>query len=339
MAYYAGEDDYYQDHPDTMDDHMEERLVEALGYHVQDSVNQALINALKPFAQPLRRFGQRELRGCPLFDAGSQPDQLSVLGSSQGALKRPLSSADIVANMAASVMQDHGYDVYSSLDTSDTGRKASFRPEGLSSSSPSSGLDQDHEDPKPMGKRKHKSHNTEERSSSLRNLSFDPESIIHPRSSEWLPCEEVAQYVQDHIRKGFDRDVQNTLRSECPRPSLLGKVAENPDLDPNMVMFMRKFSKDPKKGLDHAWKNCQDRLLDISGPITKILELAEVVTKECLHVVIQEGLRKWTKRTSRVNPANVDRDVLKSSRAPDFQNLIRSSRKSSPTLLHRNRLV
>ncbi|KAJ1205843.1 hypothetical protein NDU88_001268 [Pleurodeles waltl] len=254
MAYYPGEDDYYQDHPDTMDDHMEERLAQALGYHIQDSVNQVLINALKPFAQPLRRFGQRELRGRPLLDAGLKPDQLSDLGLSQGALKRPLSSADILANMAASVMQDHGYDVYSSLDTSDTDREASSRPEGLSSSSPSSGSDQDHEVPTPMGKGKRKSHNTKERSSSLRNLSFDPENIIHPRSSEWLPCEEIAQYVQDHIRKGFDREVRKTLRSECLRPSLLGRVAETPDLDPNMATFMRKFSKDPKKGVDRAWK-------------------------------------------------------------------------------------
>ncbi|KAJ1196676.1 hypothetical protein NDU88_000542 [Pleurodeles waltl] len=121
MAYYAGEDDFYQDQPDFTDEHMEERLVEALGYHVQDSVNQALINALKPFAQPLRRFGQRELRGRPLLEAGSQPDQLPDLALSQGALKRPLSSADILANMAASVMQDHGYDVYLSLDTSEGG--------------------------------------------------------------------------------------------------------------------------------------------------------------------------------------------------------------------------
>ncbi|KAJ1152729.1 hypothetical protein NDU88_005504 [Pleurodeles waltl] len=124
MAYYAGEDDFYQEHPDTMDNHMEERLVEVLGYHVQDSVTQTLINALKPFAQPLRRFGQRELRGRPLLDAGSQPDQLPDLGITQGALKRPLSSTDVLANMAASVMQDHGYDVYSSLDTSDV-RKTS----------------------------------------------------------------------------------------------------------------------------------------------------------------------------------------------------------------------
>ncbi|KAJ1170672.1 hypothetical protein NDU88_002545 [Pleurodeles waltl] len=143
MAYYTGEDDFYQDHPDSIDGHMEERLVEALGYQVQDSVNQALRNALKPFARPLRRFGQRELRGRPLMDAGLQPDQLPNLAMTQGALKRLLSSADILANMAASVMQDHSYDVYSSLDTSEVNREASARPDGLSSSARSSSSDQD----------------------------------------------------------------------------------------------------------------------------------------------------------------------------------------------------
>ncbi|KAJ1088985.1 hypothetical protein NDU88_002139 [Pleurodeles waltl] len=137
MAYYAGEDDFYQDQPDFTDEHMEERLVEALGYHVQDSVNQALINALKPFAQLLRRFGQRELRGS-LLEAGLQPDQLPDLALSQGALKRPLSSADTLANMAASVMQEHSYDIYSSLDTSEGNRETSAKPDDLSSSAQSS---------------------------------------------------------------------------------------------------------------------------------------------------------------------------------------------------------
>ncbi|KAJ1164535.1 hypothetical protein NDU88_004972 [Pleurodeles waltl] len=231
MAYYAGEDDFYQDQPDFTDEHMEERLVEALGYHVQDSINQALINVLKPFAQPLRRFGQCELRGRPLLEAGSQPDQLPDLALSQGALKRPLSSADILANMATSVMQDHGYDVYSSLDTSESNRETSTKPDNLSSSAQSSTSDQDQEDPKPSGKCKRKSHSTQERSSSYRNLSFDPENIIHPRSTEWLPCEEVAQYVKDHIHKGFDREVRNTLRSECPRPFLQGKVQKSRSSD------------------------------------------------------------------------------------------------------------
>ncbi|KAJ1169169.1 hypothetical protein NDU88_001076 [Pleurodeles waltl] len=64
MAYYAAEDDYYQDTPEVpTEKQMEARLVEPLGHHVQVSVNQALIKALKLFAQPLIRFGQRELLG------------------------------------------------------------------------------------------------------------------------------------------------------------------------------------------------------------------------------------------------------------------------------------
>ncbi|KAJ1174690.1 hypothetical protein NDU88_006510 [Pleurodeles waltl] len=181
MAYYAEEDEDYQDLPGTNDDHMEERLVEALCYHVQDSMNQALINALKPFAQPLRRFGQCELRGRPLLESGSHLDQSSELGITRGALKRPLSSADALANMAASVMQDHGYDVYSSLETPETGWDGSTLPEATpSSASHSSGSDHDQEDPKLVGKRKRESHNTQEHSSSYCKLSFDPENIIHP---------------------------------------------------------------------------------------------------------------------------------------------------------------
>ncbi|KAJ1207107.1 hypothetical protein NDU88_002499 [Pleurodeles waltl] len=78
MAYYAGEDDYYQEQPDNMNDHMEERLVEALSYHVQDSVNQALINALKPFAQPLKHFGQQELMGAPYLMLVRNPTSFPI---------------------------------------------------------------------------------------------------------------------------------------------------------------------------------------------------------------------------------------------------------------------
>ncbi|KAJ1085780.1 hypothetical protein NDU88_005905 [Pleurodeles waltl] len=96
MAYYAEEDEYYQDQPGINKEHlMEERLVEALGYHVQDFVSQALINALKPVTQP--RFGQCELRGRSLLDSGSK-DQPSEAGDARGASKRPTSSADFGAH-------------------------------------------------------------------------------------------------------------------------------------------------------------------------------------------------------------------------------------------------
>ncbi|KAJ1148775.1 hypothetical protein NDU88_001601 [Pleurodeles waltl] len=41
-----------------------------------------------------------------------------------------------------------------------------------------------------------------------------------------------------------------------------------------MFAFMKKQSKDPMKGLDRAWRNCQEKLLDILCPLTKTLERA-----------------------------------------------------------------
>ncbi|KAJ1173265.1 hypothetical protein NDU88_005102 [Pleurodeles waltl] len=64
MAYYANDDEQYGELQEIPSEHeMEERLVEALGYHVQDSVNWALIQALKPFTQPLSNFAKREFLG------------------------------------------------------------------------------------------------------------------------------------------------------------------------------------------------------------------------------------------------------------------------------------
>ncbi|KAJ1177059.1 hypothetical protein NDU88_002323 [Pleurodeles waltl] len=203
MAYYAEEDEYKQDLPEIAEEqHMEERLVEAWDYHVQDSVNQALIKALKPFTKSLTRFGQRELQGGSLSDTGSQTGQNSNIGFPRRASKGPASSAEILAHMAASVLQDHKY---SSLQTPETGLEPSMLIEGNPSPhSLSSDSDQDQIEPKPSGKRKRKSRNTQESDQTLRNLSFDPENIIHPRSTEWIPCAEVALCVQDRIRKGFD---------------------------------------------------------------------------------------------------------------------------------------
>ncbi|KAJ1173550.1 hypothetical protein NDU88_005381 [Pleurodeles waltl] len=53
-----------------------------------------------------------------------------------------------------------------------------------------------------------------------------------------------------------------------------GKVSDTPEIDPTMVTFMKKFAKDSKKGLDRSWRSCQDKLLDLTGPLTKILEMA-----------------------------------------------------------------
>ncbi|KAJ1198664.1 hypothetical protein NDU88_002503 [Pleurodeles waltl] len=130
---------------------------------------------------------------------------------------------------------------------------------------------------KRKGKRKSKKRhldNSHPSSPLAKNLLFDPDYIIHPKSTEWTPCPEVAAYVQSRLRKSFEKDIRSTLRLECPRPALEGKVADTPELDPHMITFLKIFSRHPKKGIDRAWRGCHDKLLDISGPLTKILDLA-----------------------------------------------------------------
>ncbi|KAJ1210846.1 hypothetical protein NDU88_006208 [Pleurodeles waltl] len=131
MAYYAEEDEYEQDLPEVAEEqHMEERLVKVLGYNVQDSVNQALIKALKPFTQPLTRFGHRELRGHSLLETGSQHDQNMDVGFTRRASKGPPSSTENLVHMAASVIKDHEYGSFPALDFPETGMESSIRTGG-----------------------------------------------------------------------------------------------------------------------------------------------------------------------------------------------------------------
>ncbi|KAJ1149107.1 hypothetical protein NDU88_001925 [Pleurodeles waltl] len=185
-----------------------------------------------------------------------------------------LSSAEILLQVATAVLKDQEY-CPGLTPTSDEFPPPSGSRKELSQTSDSHS-DSEFSEPKQLGKCKRKSHHVLEEVVAQKNVLFDPENIIHPRSTEWVPCVEVAHYVQDRLRRGFDKDVRSTLRSECPRPSLLGKVADTPKLDPSVATFLKKFTKDPKKGLDHAWRGCQDKMLDLSGPITKILELGPI---------------------------------------------------------------
>ncbi|KAJ1138736.1 hypothetical protein NDU88_005117 [Pleurodeles waltl] len=127
MAYYADGDEQYQELQEMPVEHqMEERLVEALGYHVEDSVNWALIQALKPFTKPLTSFGRREFLG----EGGQQP--CSHSGESRGASGLSLqraggsSSAEILVQMAASVLRDHEYGVPTPQDAFSTSTQAGF---------------------------------------------------------------------------------------------------------------------------------------------------------------------------------------------------------------------
>ncbi|KAJ1213807.1 hypothetical protein NDU88_001438 [Pleurodeles waltl] len=124
---------------------------------------------------------------------------------------------------------------------------------------------------------------------------FDPTLIHHPNSTEWFPSDHVAEYVLCHLRHSLDKATRNKLRSECPRPSLPCKITSTRVIDPNMVLFFSKFGKDPKKGVDRAWSICQDRLLDLVGPLTRILDLAEDARLEGSQID-PEALSNWAQR-------------------------------------------
>ncbi|XP_069468934.1 uncharacterized protein [Ambystoma mexicanum] len=124
---------------------------------------------------------------------------------------------------------------------------------------------------------------------------FDPDSIRNPRSTEWQPSPRVTQYMAGRLRKPLDKEVRQRLRAECPRPDLPGKVAEAPELDPKMLTFVAKTSKDPRKGIDRSWKSCQEKLLDLAGPLAKIMDLAERA-KDTGEEVDPEALAGWAQR-------------------------------------------
>ncbi|XP_069491214.1 uncharacterized protein [Ambystoma mexicanum] len=125
---------------------------------------------------------------------------------------------------------------------------------------------------------------------------FDPALILHPRSAEWQPSQEIASFLEYWVRRPLPKGDRSKLRSECPRPVLQDKVACTPDIDQPMTVFLSQKGKDPRKGVDKAWRSCQDKLLDVLGPVTQIFEMAEeaAASNSPVDVVM---LRGWIQRT------------------------------------------
>ncbi|XP_044158212.1 uncharacterized protein LOC122944062 [Bufo gargarizans] len=124
---------------------------------------------------------------------------------------------------------------------------------------------------------------------------FDPNALHHPRSSEWLPATHVAQYIESMARKPLTKEARTKLRAECPRPLIPHKVCETPVVDPKMVQFLTKTGFNPRKGLDSALRACQDKVLDIMGPLAKILDMAEAA-RAAGSQVDPEELTGWAQR-------------------------------------------
>ncbi|XP_078496549.1 uncharacterized protein LOC144752521 [Lissotriton helveticus] len=104
---------------------------------------------------------------------------------------------------------------------------------------------------------------------------FDPSSIRHPNSTEWLPSHHVGEYISARLRLPLEAAVRSRLKSECPKPALPDKITLVPSIDQPLLTFFSKFGKDPRRGVDKAWSTCQDKMLDIVGPLARIFDLAE----------------------------------------------------------------
>ncbi|XP_040298690.1 uncharacterized protein LOC121009547 [Bufo bufo] len=124
---------------------------------------------------------------------------------------------------------------------------------------------------------------------------FDPDSLHHPRSAEWLPLDHVSKYLEARVRCPLSKEARNKLRAECPRPIVPNRVCETPAVDPKITQFLTKSGWNPRKGLESALRSCQDKLLDIFGPLAKIFDLAEAAKAEDRQVEPLE-LREWVQR-------------------------------------------
>ncbi|XP_056389773.1 uncharacterized protein LOC130283973 [Hyla sarda] len=124
---------------------------------------------------------------------------------------------------------------------------------------------------------------------------FHPDSISHPRSGEWSPLPHVTQYVELWARKSLDRASRNKLRAECPRPFIPNKVVATPEVDPILMKYLMKSGKFPKKGIERSFKTIQERILDLMGPLTKILNLSEQAASTDQPVDTRQ-LRGWAQR-------------------------------------------
>ncbi|KAJ1141613.1 hypothetical protein NDU88_007941 [Pleurodeles waltl] len=173
-------------------------LVYALDAGVRHSVNQALAQAIQPIKHHLLGLVDQQGWVAPVGapPIGESPFSASTQAAKQSSNPHAADFESLIRNMA----REHDYNAGAQ-------KKAVSDPASSSSSSEHSSEQGD----VPPRKRKKKAHHREVPAPKV--LTFEPEDIVHPRSSLWLPPPEVADYVEAHIRHGFDKNICSRLRS------------------------------------------------------------------------------------------------------------------------------
>ncbi|KAM8977567.1 uncharacterized protein RCH25_046737 [Pelodytes ibericus] len=124
---------------------------------------------------------------------------------------------------------------------------------------------------------------------------FDPRTLHHPRSAEWSPPQHIAEFLRYWLRRPLEKEVRQKLRAECPRPTLPDKVSSTPEFDPTFATFIMKNGKDPRKGLEQGLRSTQDKLLDVSGPLTQFFLMADEALTEGSQIDPHLA-REWAQR-------------------------------------------
>lgn len=288
---------HHDDYKQCMNDDyfLDSSLVEALDKAVTQSVNRALAVALEPFARQLRKYTMHMPLTVPSNET-DEPSSDTTMGSKARQKSTEFDHATAVHSISKNPIPVHAYSPLPSTSGQHSPAPlVDYDSNKASTHSSQSDVSQVSSYPKSW---KHRSSGpastlpSKTSTDSVNPLGFDPDNIVHPA---WVPISLVAEYAHAKLRKSYDRDVRNYLCAECPRPDLPDRVAETPELDPDLVTFLKCASNDPKKRIDRSWKSCQDKVLDLTGPLCKILELA-VQAKESGSVIDPNILAGWAQR-------------------------------------------
>ncbi|KAJ1099094.1 hypothetical protein NDU88_004198 [Pleurodeles waltl] len=214
QSYTYEDEEYFGSEAPFLDDN----LVGELDNTVQLSVNKTLAKALGPLTHHFESFVCQ--KGWLPHIAPSDEALSDQPSTSKGKAKaKTWAHSDLFKKLASSIQKEHGYSSSQAQDA-----YGSDSNQSSSKSSSESDSEEDLGDGTGLSKRKKSETAKAPPPKAPRVWTFSPEEIIHPRSSSWVPPPELAEYLQNHIRAGFDKDVRARLRAECPRPDLEGKV-------------------------------------------------------------------------------------------------------------------
>ncbi|KAJ1138178.1 hypothetical protein NDU88_004569 [Pleurodeles waltl] len=140
-----------------------------------------------------------------------------------------------------------------------------------------------------------RAHSSEQLLDPLGAKLFEPKDIQHPRGKEWWPLEHVTSYMKDRLRKPLEKEERSVTRAECSGPVIDEKVCMTSNLDPDMLTYLFKLGRHPRKGLEKSLKQVQDKLLDVLGPLARIFDTVEDASFKGKDLDIQL-LRGWCQR-------------------------------------------